>query len=777
MLADLRFRQQPLGTLLGSLCLLALHTAIAPAEISSRHPRIHIRHDQAEVGQGISVSELRRRALDPAYAKWRQPLSGGGAAAAVERAARYLEGGDAGEISAVRDFLLLHTFSYREHDVGGFLAGAEMATALDWVYDGLSDADRRAAMANIVTTADSSRQFLESGGPDVNHNYTYMALNTVATCGLVLWGEPAPYGETAREYLALARQFIEAPGRVLDTWQAREGAWAEGSHYTFHETLRNFVLMLQAYRSASDADYFSQAAERGGFLSAAGRFLIASTRPDFTFERTGDTSASRALANRTVLLTVEALASGLHDLDEAARLRSFADDLRQTYGSDDVVPAFQWGMRVFHDPTARRTPSYRTLPTGLWLGKGTSEHIVLRNGWNEDSTMITILGGDHFTDHQHFDKGHFLVYHRGGLAVDSGAYDGMYRPGEHPNEYAQRTLAHNCLLIHDPDQVFPKGYTNEGGQQVIRGGQHHEDWREYVAHRRGEGLDTADVLAFDHVQADFSYVRLDLQRAYGEKVRSYDRQFVYLPKAGVLLVYDRVVARRPEFEQRWLLHFQDAPIVDGRPPEPGDVAYASPARVEMQRQGRLDLGGRSFAYDGRLIVRTLVPASHVTRIVGGAGYEFWQPFEKRNYPPRRERETADVRESGRWRMEVSPSEPHAEQNFLHSLSMGGAAGAPADSVELLPSLPDTLTGVVVASSPASRVVLFRTRAAGAAVPLEYTLSMETPAEHLIVEMPPDQELDLIVEDRPPHPVRVNSQGILAFSDTVRGTRRILLRPR
>jgi hypothetical protein len=776
-LVDSRFGHQSLSKLLGCLSLLALLAGIAPAEISSRHPRIHVRHDQAEVGQGISVSELRRRALDAAYAKWRQPLSGGGAAAIVERAARYLEGGDAGELSAVRDFLLSHTFSYREHDVGGFLAGAEMATALDWVYDGLSDADRRAAMANIVTTADSSRQFLERGGPDINHNYTYMALNTVATCGLVLWGEPAPYGETAREYLALARQFLEAPGRVLDTWQAREGAWAEGSHYTFHETLRNFVMMLQAYRSASDTDYFSQAAGRGGFAAAAGRFLIASTRPDFTFERTGDTSASRALVNRTVLLTVEALAAGLHEPDEAARLRSFADDLRQAYGSDDVVPAFQWGMRVFHDPTARRTPSYRTLPTGLRLGQGTSEHIVLRNGWSEDSTMITILGGDHFTDHQHFDKGHFLVYHRGGLAVDSGSYDGMYRPGEHPNEYAQRTLAHNCLLIHDPEQVFPKGYTNEGGQQVIRGEQHHEDWREYVAHRREEGLDTADVLAFDHAHDDFSYVRLDLRRAYGEKVRSYDRQFVYLPSAGVLLVYDRVVARRPGFEQRWLLHFQDAPIVDGKTPEPGETTYAGAARIEMQRQGRLDLGGRSFAYDGRLIVRTLVPASRVTRIVGGPGYEFWHPFEKRNYPPRRERETADARESGRWRMEVSPAEPRAEQNFLHSLSMGGAAGAAAGPVELLDSLPDALTGVVVPSSPVSRVVLFRSRAADMALRLEYTLSLETPAEHLVVEMPPGQDLDLLVEDRPPRPVRVNSQGVLAFADGVGGTRRIILRPR
>jgi hypothetical protein len=77
----------------------------------------------------------------------------------------------------------------------------------------------------------------------------------------------------------------------------------------------------------------------------------------------------------------------------------------------------------------------------------------------------------------------------------------------------------------------------------------------------------------------------------------------------------------------------------------------------------------------------------------------------------------------------------------------------------------------------SRVVLFRSRAADMALRLEYILSLETPAEHLVVEMPPGQDLDLLVEDRPPRPVRVNSQGVLAFADGVGGTRRIILRPR
>jgi len=63
----------------------------------------------------------------------------------------------------------------------------------------------------------------------------------------------------------------------FDTWNAREGVWGEDSHYTFHEILGNFVLMLLTYRSAGDAGYLPLTErEHGNFLSKAGRFLIAS---------------------------------------------------------------------------------------------------------------------------------------------------------------------------------------------------------------------------------------------------------------------------------------------------------------------------------------------------------------------------------------------------------------------------------------------------------------------------------------------------------------------
>jgi hypothetical protein len=731
---------------------LALSLAVAPAG-AGLHPRIFVRHDDATTGRGPTVSQLRARLKDPAYARWRAPLTRQGSSAAVERAARYLETGDPGELQAVRDFLTTHTFSYARQDVGGFLAGAEMATAFDWIYSGLSDADRRSALDHIVPTCDSSYDFLLHGQPDINHNYTYMALNTVEVCGLVLQDEPQPYGSKAAAWLAVAHDFLESPGKVLDTWNAREGAWGEGSHYTFHETVRNLVMMLAALRSAGERDYFAEAHSRyGDFPAKIARFLIYSTRPDFTFVRTGDTSANRVQAALTVPVTVEALAAGLGDSPEAARLRSFADDLLTVYGDRAVDAEMGWGMRIFFDPRASRTPSYRTLPLAARMGAGTYEQVVWRSGWDRDSTHITVLAGDHFTDHQHFDKGQFLIYHGGALAVDGGAYDGMYKPGGHPNEYASRTLAHNCLLVYDPEQQFPAGYTNDGGQNVIRGKQHHADWPAFLAHRDAEGLHTAEVLNYD-VTDRYDYLRVDLTRAYSAKIRHYERQFVYLPADDVLLVFDRVAAAKAEYQKRWLLHFQESPEVDGA---------AVPAGVQGYRNAGLVTERR---HEGALFVRTLLPEPHRTTVVGGDGYEYYSLFTGTNYAPSNPAVAAESRESGKWRIEVAPERPAKEDRFLNVLEIAGAGARP--SAARLVNGENGLAGAQVRD----RVVTF----AGARLPARYQVSSSAPAEHLLVQLPPLTEVSIRINGATLGKRKVNAQGVLSFEDRGKGARRVEIR--
>ncbi len=729
--------------------------------ISTLHPRIFVRNDAARQGQGPTVTEMRRRAADPSYGRWQGRVEKDDSSAIVERAARYLESGGQDDLHAVRDFLLTHAFSYEKNDVGGFLAGAEMATAFDWVYAGLSPGERAAAMANITTTAEASRHFLLEGQPDINHNYTYMALNTVAVCGLVLSGEPDPYGQTAKKYLELAREFVEGQGRVLDTWSAREGSWSEGSHYTFHETVRNLVMMFAAYRSASDSDYFALVKQRyGDFLAKTGLFLIGSTRPDFTFVRTGDTSANRVAPTLTVPVTLAALAAGLGETDDAARLRSFNDALLAAHGDKAVHPYFHWGMRTFHEPAARRTPVYSSMPLAVRMGAGTTEHLVFRNGWNPDSTQITILAGDHFTDHQHFDAGQFQIYHRGALAVDGGAYDEMNKPNGHWNEYADRTLAHNCLLVYDPSQVFPKGYGNDGGQLVLRGLQHHGDWPTYQAHRLEEHLNAGEVSAYEHDSAGrFDYARVNLKQAYGDKVKAYDRQFVYLPQQDWFVVFDRVSAASETFQKHWLLHFQNAPEVDGATPQAGVTDYPD-GRVTSERN------------IGTLFVQTLLPASHTVTVTGGAGYEYFNPFAGRNYPPAHPGTAAETREPGRWRIDVTPNQAQRDDKFLHVFQIAGPDAKQPAQVRRMSDASGRIPGVQFDGGSLDRVVLF---AGGAGLPLRYEFKSTRAAEHLLVELPALRRVTIEVNGSDFAQARSSAEGTLIFTDGGGGARVITIR--
>ena len=729
--------------------------------VSTLHPRIFVRNDAARHGQGPTVTELQRRLPDTRYSRWHGRADRDDASAIVERAARYLETRNVDDLNAVRDFLTTHTFSYEKNDVGGFLAGAEMATAFDWVYDGLSPSERAAAMANITTTADSSRHFLLDGQPDINHNYTYMALNTVATCGLAMSGEAEPYGTTAKQYLDLAHEFLEGKGRVLDTWNAREGSWSEGSHYTFHETVRNLIMMFAAYRSASDADYFAEIKQHhGDFLAKTGLFLIGSTRPDLTQVRTGDTSANRVTPTLTVPVTIEALAAGLGDTDDAARLRSFDDAVLDKYGDKAVHSYFHWGMRIFYDPAARRTPAYTTLPLATRMGAGSTEHIVFRNGWGPESTQITILAGDHFTDHQHFDTGQFLIFNRGALAVDGGAYDELYKPGGHWNEYADRTLAHNCLLVYDPAQVMPKGFGNEGGQLMLRGLQHHGDWELYKQHREREHLNAGEVTGYEQDGAGrFDWARVNLQQAYRDRVTSYDRQFVYLPRQNYFVVLDRVSAAKETFQKRWLLHFQEAPTVDGTAPGAGITKFAG-ARITTERN------------KGVLFVSTLLPEQHTVTVVGGPGYEYFNPFSGKNYPPKNPVTAAEPRESGRWRIEVAPNRAARDDEFLHAFQIAGPEVQQPVEMRRLSDASGRVPGVQFGGPEASQVVLF---AGQAALPLRYEVTSGQAAEHLIVELPARKRVVVEVNGkRFAHPT-TSGQGALVFADGATGKRTITIR--
>lgn len=363
-------------------------------------------------------------------------------------------------------------------------------------------------------------------------------------------------------------------------------------------------------------------------------------------------------------------------------------------------------------PTALPLTKYFPDPAGL---------MVARTGWTEgeriqvqsgDVVATMKLGGDWFGNHEHYDAGHFQIYYKGALAIDSGIYSGrdvadpaivLEYGSAHDMNYHKRSIAHNTMLVHDPDEQFDS-YANDGGQRFP--GDEPQSLAELA-----NGYKVATVLRQQQVGGvagapDFSYIKGDLTAAYSAKVRQFQRSFVFLnlkdaDHPAALVVFDKVSASDAGFRKTWLLHSQNEPEISG------DTAIIR--RTEWDYNHTLQ-------YNGKLVNRTVLPANAVLAKVGGSGNEF--SVGGTNYAIQPEAEYS-TEEAGAWRLEVSPPGPNETDLFLNVMQV-------MDASSPLPALPTTaidsalLAGVRIKD----RVVLF----SKSGLPLDGTVTVELPAQ-------------------------------------------------
>ncbi len=267
---------------------------------------------------------------------------------------------------------------------------------------------------------------------------------------------------------------------------------------------------------------------------------------------------------------------------------------------------------------------------------------VMRSGWKSDSTYcLYTAGADTRTfGHKHWDENNFVIYKRDFLVLDTGSRGA--ETDTNLRYYYAQTVAHNCVLVHKPGEEMPYhwGKTSDEPEGKINHG--------------GQYSGSAKVLAFRTGDA-FSYVASDATAAYGKKCTEAVRQFVHLAD-DVFIVYDRMGASDPSYRKEWLLHSQNEPRVEG------SLAIA-------------DCG------EGRICCRTLLPAGASIAKVGGPGREFWASGKNWELDPRflsnakkRAKEYGIGPYFGNWRIEVSPSVPAADDRFLHVLNATVSSG-------------------------------------------------------------------------------------------------------
>ena len=325
--------------------------------------------------------------------------------------------------------------------------------------------------------------------------------------------------------------------------------------------------------------------------------------------------------------------------------------------------------------------------------------MIARTGWDANCVIAEMKINEQFVgNHQHMDGGSFQIYHKGPLAIDAGAYSGSSGGYNSPNNknYFKRTIAHNSLLVYDPDEKFgcwnyggggkTRFATNDGGQRMCG-----EGWKtcNSLDSLLSEEYTVGKVLAHgfgpDAQAPDYSYLKGDVTQAYTRKVEEAKRSFVFLnlkseTVPAALIVYDKVSASNPDFRKYWLLHSIEEPTLEG-----------NTFTVRRTKDGD----------SGMLHNTVLLPQTDNPRIdkMGGPGKENW--VFGTNYPNDAVTPYLDnANERGAWRVEVSPVAPAVTDNFLNVIQVADNRCNKLNAVQRIED--DRIVGVQLAD----RVVTF-----------------------------------------------------------------------
>ena len=576
------------------------------------------------------------------------------------------------------------------------------ALAFDWVFDyrgfdhALKDrvaGELRDGAASMLATPD----FADPGQLSY-HNYAlrYLSLAAFATAAV---GDYPNCDQRCKSWRETIEKSLD---NILDISDivSPEGSYHESLDY-MRITWASMVLLAELQRTTTGTD----PAHQFSVFRNIGNTYLYKLLPDGTPSREGDNEYPVLDSRDTAVLGYAV--NRFKDPYSAWFLRKSG-----FFSKDWVLPVLEF---LWDDPEVTSVDpgqaSEKELPRQRFFpGVG---HLVMRDGWTPQSTWIEFDCGSYFAKHQHLDQNQITIYHRGYLAIDSGA---DYTDTESPHylNYYRRTVAHNSVLVYDPaerffwsDNLLPAA--NDGGQRMdsarywntIRS---RSDWE-----RTRDLWDIGSMRVVDYVAGQYHYAMGDASHAYSRaKLRRFTREVLYVPGHNVLFVFDRVVSNNPSFRKAWLLHGVNPPSVDQ------DGGRGAPGAQEFHN-------AKSFRFSegtGELLVHALLPKERMITRRGGTGHEFYtagddhggewgtgenwplEPAEGAALPddPKLRRMwklfwgedfnkiLTSNRENvvpGGWRIEVAPSVAAEEDNFLHVFEIGEQGKIGQRRVELL----------------------------------------------------------------------------------------------
>ncbi len=595
----------------------AIALAVTPGSSSAQtlrayHPRIFL---SAASQRGITPAALRTRcdATGTLYARACRvaapipttPTTSNPPLAIINKALRYVLYNEDSTLQFARDeWNRLGPFVDRGDERGQILTNARrvlhLAIAYDWLFDALTTTDRETLRDYLESYAEWS---LAHQPQDVFSSEAYAQAAAVGIAGLALANPGDSAMTPAARYIAYANARWRT--QLLPALGYTRGWWPEGPAWFDNYAGRFALYFTLAWTTAMGEDLVAWARQNASDpFGAYVRYHPYALRPDLRYPTFGDAfaEAPAGAAGQRAMLDMLAWATGSPVTQGLANEVSVRLPAGQDYGGLEA-----WHQVVFWEPARPSRPARVDLPLAAHLSPTAGDVVVMRGSWDDAEALhLTLSCGDWFTPRQHLEAGSFQIYRRAPLAVHTGAYDG-FETNHWINWYAQRSVHANTLAIVRPGETFPNARridsVNDGGQRAMT---YANTARATVSLFRGnltEGAqyDTGSVTAFE-TSRFHDYAACNLTRAYNStavtatgasaKVREVTRQLVLL-RPELVVVFDRVESTDASYDRRFMLHSLARPVLD--------------------RDGRFSLSRAN----GRLIGRTLLPASATTQVIDG----------------------------------------------------------------------------------------------------------------------------------------------------------------
>jgi hypothetical protein len=508
--------------------LLGPGQAPRPTSVHPEHPRLFFHREPWGDG-GLTLAEVRKRGASFVE----------GLASEVMRSPEgapnlalhsLISGSQASAEQAIRLMKMGHSGGEWTTTQGDEIEA--IAISYDWLAGAgpvFSAEDRRAVQDVLVRSGRASMRALSTGA-SIYHTRMYAWANGALFAGLALEGDRPEAAELIDFGIRYYKQ------RLIPARQHTAGAWFNALSYGKKYMCRSVFSFLTAWRSATGENLWAKAKEGGNDWPETMLFyLMYMLRPDHRFATYGDIFDSMWRSDQgTRRVVAQAVAETRNPYGQG-----FLQELEARHGRKTYDRESRW-YQIFEDSSIPARPRSE-LPLARLFSPKALGAVVMRSGWGPQDTWVLFKCGNYGDNHGHFDQGHFEIFRRGQLALDSfyGAKDTVY---------------HNTILVNDPQDP------NDRGNQRVFSRQVHASLESYLS---DPIVRTGKILEF-RVTGGTTCVLGDVTPAYPpDKVQSFTRQLVFLERK-VIVIFDVVTVANARFKRRFLLHYPAAPSLDGQ---------------------------------------------------------------------------------------------------------------------------------------------------------------------------------------------------------------------